>query len=127
MRHDLEMSQLPYITPDFPDGWFVLRAMSGEKPWEVGPFHRDMFVAQEDGGLTVYYGHDRPFHLRVRSQEGQVINANDGSVSLMSYTIVRVPHEAAANTTGYEEWLERSSGHASDKPAPDAGSRSVGH
>jgi hypothetical protein len=71
----------------------VAHTSAGEEPWDLGTFQRDDFISEPDGSIA-YVGQDRPIGLKVRSQDGAVLHANDGDLRLMSYTIVRVSREA---------------------------------
>jgi hypothetical protein len=84
------------VQPKFPDGWFLLESIpsSGEHSFALGPFQADDFITEPDGSIA-YVGQDRPIGLRVRSQEGDVLHANDGDMGPMDYRIVLVGPEAA--------------------------------
>lgn len=83
---DHRADQGPFIRPAWPEHPFNLQALDGG--WEIGPFTKEGWDVGEDGSLYWSDGYSHPVTLRVRTQEGDLIYANDGDVGPMRYVIV---------------------------------------
>lgn len=76
------------IIPKFPDEPFMLEAQLDG--WQLGPFPSGaVFERLPDGTMYFSDGITHPVYLRVRSQRGDLIQANDGPVP-MDYRIITV-------------------------------------